>query len=359
MTLGQSFTLTASASDSDGTVTKVDYYATGSRSERPPSPYTLVWTPGATGSYSLTAIATDNSLATTTSAPVSVTVNPVVTGTTVVLQRGLNGYAGVSDTYLDNYCAPPCAAVSPHCSWIRSITTRCSASRSSRRRAARCPTARRFCRPRSRSTSSIQRHVAAQRAAQAVGREPGDMDDHPDRRAVDRWRRRRRRHRLQHATDALVTPDWNPGWVTFDVTPRVQQWSSSGATTAGAWRRQTAAATRRQFTSSEYTTDTTLRPTLTVVYSGGSSNVPPTVGITTPTAGAAVTLGQSFTLTASANDTDGTVTKVDYYADGVPIGTAIRHRIRWSGLRAPPAAIRSPPSPPTTASPRRRPLRSA
>ena len=44
----------------------------------------------------------------------------------------------------------------------------------------------------------------------------------------------------------------------------------------------------KQFTSSEYTTDTTLRPKLTVVYSGGgTSNVPPTVSITTPTAGAA------------------------------------------------------------------------
>jgi hypothetical protein len=30
-------------------------------------------------------------------------------------------------------------------------------------------------------------------------------------------------------TDALVTPGLNPGWVTFDVTPRVQQWASGGA----------------------------------------------------------------------------------------------------------------------------------
>ena len=66
------------------------------------SPYKVVWTPGATGSYVLTAVATDNAGLTATSNAATVSVT-AVTGTTVFLQRGLNGYAGVSDTFLDKY----------------------------------------------------------------------------------------------------------------------------------------------------------------------------------------------------------------------------------------------------------------
>jgi hypothetical protein len=66
----------AIASDSDGTVAKVDFYAgttligTGAS-----APYGISWKNVAAGTYSLTAVATDNGGATTRSAPVSVTVN--------------------------------------------------------------------------------------------------------------------------------------------------------------------------------------------------------------------------------------------------------------------------------------------
>src|SRR4030095_1237256 len=116
---------------------------------------------------------------------------------------------------------------------------------------------------------------------------------------------------------------WNPGWVNFDVSARVREWAVGIGTNDGWILRQTTSnSNRKQFNSSEYTTDTTLRPKLTVVYSGGTSNVPPSVNITSPAEGAVILQGQSFALTANANDPDGTVTKVDYYADGAPIGTA-------------------------------------
>jgi hypothetical protein len=68
------------------------------------------------------------------------------------------------------------------------------------------------------------------------------------------------------AADALVTPAWNPGWVNFDVTPRVQQWASSGANYGWRMAPTTSAYNIKQFNSSEFSTDTTLRPKLTVVY---------------------------------------------------------------------------------------------
>ena len=63
--------LTASASDSDGTVTKVEFYAgTTKLGETATSPYSVLWTIPASGSYQLTAVATDNQGASTVSAPV-------------------------------------------------------------------------------------------------------------------------------------------------------------------------------------------------------------------------------------------------------------------------------------------------
>jgi RHS repeat-associated protein len=70
-----SITLTANAQDTDGTVTQVQYFANASPiGTATASPYSFNWTNVAAGTYSLTAVATDNVGATTTSAPVPITV---------------------------------------------------------------------------------------------------------------------------------------------------------------------------------------------------------------------------------------------------------------------------------------------
>ncbi len=67
--------LTATASDLDGTIAKVEFYAGSVKlGQATTSPYSLLWTNPASGSYQLTAVATDNSGATTVSAPVGVSV---------------------------------------------------------------------------------------------------------------------------------------------------------------------------------------------------------------------------------------------------------------------------------------------
>ncbi|TMR37659.1 cellulose 1,4-beta-cellobiosidase [Nonomuraea zeae] len=80
-TAGQTFTapatvpIAATASDSNGTVAKVDFYQGSTLlGTDTSSPYTYSWTNVAAGSYSITARATDNGGATTTSAPVGITV---------------------------------------------------------------------------------------------------------------------------------------------------------------------------------------------------------------------------------------------------------------------------------------------
>jgi subtilisin family serine protease len=74
--------LAATANDSDGTIAQVDFYAgpalLGSDTT---APYEFSWTNVPPGSYTLTAVATDNSSATTRSAPVGVTVQAAPSAT--------------------------------------------------------------------------------------------------------------------------------------------------------------------------------------------------------------------------------------------------------------------------------------
>ena len=79
---GKPVTLTANASDFDGTVTKVDFYqGTSLISSAATAPYTAPWNPVA-GTYVITAKATDNVGAVSTSQAVNVTISPVMSCTT-------------------------------------------------------------------------------------------------------------------------------------------------------------------------------------------------------------------------------------------------------------------------------------
>ena len=84
-----------------------------------------------------------------------------------------------------------------------------------------------------------------------------------------------------------------------------------------------------------------------VVASGGRLNVflpmvaangdiPPTVSITRPTAASTFTAPASIIVEALAADADGTVTRVDFYANGAPIGasTASPYSVIWSNVPA-------------------------
>jgi parallel beta-helix repeat protein len=78
-TTGASITINASANDSDGTITKVEFFNGSTKlGEDASSPYQYTITSAANGTYNLTARATDNNNATNTSGTVSVTVGSVV-----------------------------------------------------------------------------------------------------------------------------------------------------------------------------------------------------------------------------------------------------------------------------------------
>ena len=98
-------TITATAADSDGSVAKVEFFNGAVKlGEDLTAPYSFAWTSVAAGTYSLTARATDNAGAVTTSAAVSITVNapggcafPSITAITDTFNRA-NGSIGGSWT---------------------------------------------------------------------------------------------------------------------------------------------------------------------------------------------------------------------------------------------------------------------
>ena len=112
-TVGRAVTLGASARDSDGSILKVEFYDGATKlGEDFTNPYSLDWTPATAGDRSLTARATDDQGAVTTSAARSITINPAASADSVPptvqltapvnLASGLGGSLNVTATASDN-----------------------------------------------------------------------------------------------------------------------------------------------------------------------------------------------------------------------------------------------------------------
>lgn len=67
-----------------------------------------------------------------------------------------------------------------------------------------------------------------------------------------------------------------------------------------------------------------------------ADNVPPTAGITSPTGGAVFAAPATIVISADATDPDGSVTQVQFYANGAPIGSdaTAPYGITWSSVPA-------------------------
>ncbi|WP_271782501.1 Ig-like domain-containing protein [Aquimarina algiphila] len=90
---GNSITISANASDDNGTITKVEFFSNGIKlGEDTTSPYNFDWSGLSIGNYSLTAIATDNDNLSTTSSAVNIRVITSGGGGGPLPERVLNGY---------------------------------------------------------------------------------------------------------------------------------------------------------------------------------------------------------------------------------------------------------------------------
>ena len=96
-TAGANITVSATASDSDGSVTSVEFFnGSTSLGVDTSSPYSVSISNAAAGTYNLTALATDNGSASTTSAARSITVESASTGDGTILVRA-RMLSGASD----------------------------------------------------------------------------------------------------------------------------------------------------------------------------------------------------------------------------------------------------------------------
>lgn len=69
---------------------------------------------------------------------------------------------------------------------------------------------------------------------------------------------------------------------------------------------------------------------------GGGSNQPPSVSLTSPTAGASFTAGSSITVSANASDSDGSISKVEFFRGGTSLGidTSAPYSVTWANAAA-------------------------
>lgn len=108
---GDAIAIAASASDTDGAVAEVEFFVDGaSIGSVEAEPFSISWQSAGIGLHTLTAIAVDDRGAHTTSSPITVNVGSSGGGgggggsaAEIVLQRGVDGYEFVEDTYLSTY----------------------------------------------------------------------------------------------------------------------------------------------------------------------------------------------------------------------------------------------------------------
>lgn len=133
--------------------------------------------------------------------------------------------------------------------------------------------------------------------------------------------------------DAEATAPWDPGWVAFDVTEGVRAMASGRVNRGWLLDPISGNSNAKSFYSNESTVDPTKRPQLTLRYTAAPVNSSPSVGLTSPTAGQSFAAGAEIPMEAAATDADGTVTRVEFFADGVKVGEVARapFRLNWPG----------------------------
>lgn len=90
--VGTPVAIVANASDGNGSVVRVDCFVNGVKiGQDTAAPWTFSWTPAASGTYTLTAVATDNAGAQTTSSPISVSAAATNVPPTIALTAPASG----------------------------------------------------------------------------------------------------------------------------------------------------------------------------------------------------------------------------------------------------------------------------
>lgn len=302
----------ATAGDTDGTVTSVAFFANGAQvGSDATSPYTFAWSNVASGTYNLTAVATDNGGATTTSATVSITVNPSAAKTNVALAT--NGATALaSSTFSAAYPA----------------------------------------------TGAINGDRKGLNWGAGGAWNDGTSSTWPDWLEVDFASTQTIDEvdvfTLQDNYASPVDPTLATTFSQYGIRDfEVQYWNGSAWATVPGSSVTANTQVWRQFTFAALSTSKIRvwvigalngysRITEVEAYSTGvAPNVPPTVSLTAPSPGATYTAPATINFAATAGDTDGSVTGVAFYANGAPVGTDTTspYTFSWTPVSAGPYTL--------------------
>ena len=299
--------VTANAADSDGTVASVAFFANGTAiGTDTAAPYTATFANVAAGTYTLTAVATDNQGATTTSSPVQITVTSIPGRTNVALAAN-GATASGSSTYSANY--PVSGAINGD------------------RKGVNWGAGGGWC--------------------------DGTANAWPDWLEVDfagfKTITEVDVFSMQDAYTAPVDPTPTMTFNYYGLRNfEVQYWNGAawvdvpgGAITSNnlVWRQITFAALTTSKIRVYITSALNTYSRVIEVEAWGSAatgNQPPSVSITNPANGTTVAAPANLTVTASATDADGTVQQVAFYQNGQLIGSSATssYSVPWNGVAA-------------------------
>jgi hypothetical protein len=327
---GTDVRLAASASDPDGSIARVEFYRGASTliGTATAVPYAFTWATVPAGTHSLTAKAFDNKGASATSAAVTITVTsnrpPTVTvtsppaaagfllGSTVTLAADAGDADGAvarveyfaGERYLGASSAPPYSlqwiadTAGPHRLTARAVDAQGAA------------------------TTSGPVNIRVLEPPRVVIGHPSDCT------ALDAPGYAELVVEAASSGSAIATVE-----ILREGVPLGLAASANGRNFTYAWRDVPAgehsltarAVDRYGFSAESRPLTLFVRP----------PNVPPAVAITAPAAGAVFPVGSSIVLNATASDFDG-ILRVEYFANGVPLGGAVSppYAVTWSGAPA-------------------------
>lgn len=302
---GTRLNLTANAADADGTVSRVEFWANGVKlGQATSAPYAAPWTPMFVGNYKIVAIAVDNVGGMTVSGVVNLTVDAPLT--TVILQRGVAGYSGVSDTFLNAAASTVVYGASTplyldganYIPLLRFAVFQYEGGpvpNNAVIQSAKLELYKGFYDYTLQLNALLKPWIEGEAtwlnsqagALWSVAGAAGAGNDYVT------------------SPDIVTTGSFNPGWLPFDVTPRVQLWSNQTIANYG-WRLSEnvpVLVNTIVFNSSEYANDPTLKPKLTVVFAPPVSSGPVTTSTTLASSANPSTFGTSVTFTTSVTGT--------------------------------------------------------
>jgi RHS repeat-associated protein len=305
---GSTIALTATAADSDGTISKVEFLRGGSTliGQDTSSPYSFSWTNVASGAYTLTARATDSNGAVTTSAAVSIVVDtpPTVSiaspanGAVVLPGAAVTVTANAADpdgtvskvdffdgaTVIGTATAAPFSATFTPAAGSHSLTA-VATDNLGRSTTSAAVSIRSDAAPTVSITSPASGTVFASPASFTIAATAADSDG------------------------TISKVEFFDG-ATLVATATAAPYSVSLANVAPGTHGYTARATDNNGA-------VTASAAVSVIV-----NTLPTVSLTSPAAGASFNAPASIALAADAADADGTVAKVDFYQGTTLLGTA-------------------------------------